>query len=333
MSQRSKALFSGSSVAIAVAMLMGVTGGQLVAAQAAVPTVVGTTSFSLIAGQTTDAGYVTVAVSGDALVVTMTTVGDWIIDEAHVWVGSSLVTLPKAKNGNPIPGRFPYAASDVNDQTVSFTIPLASLGFACPSGDVTYLLAAHASVSRAGSDGSEQQETAWSDGARFVTKGNWGTYSAFTLGCIVPPVTPEPEACETAFAYSPLHSTTFLDLLGTNTRWGWTNGPLSEGQYAFQLWAGAGQNDLSKGALAGSVTLSYEGGMADIGFGTVDGWSLKETHVYVGALSLPLKNGNPTTAPGQYGNIHEDLGGATADAYEIGASGPVYLVAHAPVCR
>lgn len=62
-----------------------------------------------------------------------------------------------------------------------------------------------------------------------------------------------------------------------------------------------------------------------------------ETHVYVGGDQTPTgPSGDPTVAPGQYGNIHEgtvDEPIGQADQYVIdGLSGDIYLIAHAVVC-
>lgn len=304
------------------------------AVSTSLPAVIGASTFTLFAGQTTDAGDVTVAVTGADLTVTFATTGGWTLDEAHLWVGTSLVSLPKTKAGNPVPGRFPYTATSIGDTSVSFTIPLASLGFACPTADTTYLLAAHASVTRPSADGSEQQETAWSEGTRFVSRGNWGTYSAFTLGCVTPPVRPEPDTCETAFAYSPNRSTEFGDL--GFSRWGWTNGPLDIGTYEFELWAAVGNYNFAAGRHVGTVAVQYDGNSMSVKTTTFGGFGLGETQLYVGETATPLarqgQNWEPTVAPGQYGNIHDGLAGAQVDTFTIDASGLPYLILHANVC-
>ena len=41
--------------------------------------------------------------------------------------------------------------------------------------------------------------------------------------------------------------------------WGWSNGALSEGTYYFDIFAGAGQCDRTKGALVGLLTVDYDG--------------------------------------------------------------------------
>lgn len=150
---------------------------------------------------------------------------------------------------------------------------------------------------------------------------------------------PSQSSCETAFAYS--GGTNWLDDDITTSfheyqisRWGWTNGPLDTGTYRWDIYAGAGQSDVSKGTLVGQLTVDYEGSSATVIFDMDDGYALNETHLYVGADPLPVKgNGRYTVAPGQYPFINEQLAGADIDVYTIeGLSGEVYVVAHAVVC-
>jgi len=58
------------------------------------------------------------------------------------------------------------------------------------------------------------------------------------------------------------------------------------------------------------------------------------THLYVGTEHLPRKkNGDFTTAPGQYPYKHDPLNDVTTDTYTVtGLSGEIYVVAHAVVC-
>jgi hypothetical protein len=109
-----------------------------------------------------------------------------------------------------------------------------------------------------------------------------------------------PAQTETAFAFGGDYATCFLDIdndgdgEGDFSRWGWTNGPLPAGSYEFDIYAAAGQCDLSP-------------------------YSLAETHVYVGNDILPQDNkGGYTVAPGQYQMV-------------TGLSGDIYVVAHASV--
>jgi len=86
--------------------------------------------------------------------------------------------------------------------------------------------------------------------------------------------------------------------------WGWTNliSP-SEVDYTWDLWAGAGQCDTSKGTLVGSVTVNYDGTNVTYNYNVVAPYLLDETHFYAGLAQYPTdKKGNPTVAPGQYTN-------------------------------
>lgn len=141
---------------------------------------------------------------------------------------------------------------------------------------------------------------------------------------------------ETAFAYDAVLGTCFLDIDGLNAdRWGWTIGPLAEGDYIFDIYAGAGQCDIENGALVGELLVSYSSGTATITYVMDSCRILTETHLYIGSDPLPTKDDKPTVAPGQYGNTHDgdDAPNAESDQYVIdGLSGDVYLIAHAVVC-
>ncbi|GAJ09027.1 unnamed protein product, partial [marine sediment metagenome] len=115
--------------------------------------------------------------------------------------------------------------------------------------------------------------------------------------------------------------------------WGWSNGPLAAGSYTFDIYAGAGQCDINKGTLVGTLTVDYDGAEAIVTYNMYAGYTMDETHLYVGTDPLPIKkNGGYTTAPGQYLYGH-NLDDATTDSYEVtGLSGDIYVVAHAVVC-
>jgi hypothetical protein len=149
-------------------------------------------------------------------------------------------------------------------------------------------------------------------------------------------------ACETMFAKgSDDIATCFIDDEYGFNRWGWTNGPLSSGEYTFDVYAGAGQCDTDKGALAGTVSLKYdsETGDAYVTYSTNDDFVLTETHLYIGNTPYPMKKkGNngyvPTVAPGQYPYQHGDLDNENEDNYMIsGLSGDIYIIAHGVVCE
>jgi hypothetical protein len=296
---------------------------------------------TLLAGQTTPAGSVCTVVDGDSVRVTYSTTDGWRIFETHMWAGTSFASLPVNKAGNPQVGLFPHASTQTGVTSVTVSLPLSLFGLSqgmASCAPVTAYVVAHAVVKKQRLDGSWQSETAYGEGTRLVQKGNWATWFSITLTC-AQDEPPQVATEETAFAFAnDSLSMCFIgsDLLTTN-RWGWSNGPLVAGSYSFDLYAGAGQCDRSKGTLVGSLGILYNGSTATVTYTMRPGFFLGETHLYAGTDALPSsidrKTGAKeyTVAPGQYGNIH-DLDEASSDTYTItGLSGPIFVVAHAVV--
>jgi hypothetical protein len=113
---------------------------------------------------------------------------------------------------------------------------------------------------------------------------------------------------ETAWRYGNIEN---WDYSGSSN-WGWTDGPftLPEGIDQFTsnikpLYAAAGQNDITKGVHVGSVEVVITKIAANkytvqVKYTMLAGYSLKETHVWIGETPLPtLKKGSYTDAPGQ----------------------------------
>jgi hypothetical protein len=131
------------------------------------------------------------------------------------------------------------------------------------------------------------------------------------------------EVCETAYAMSEDNATCFIP---TFNNWGWTNLIEGPGTYEWPLWAGAGQCDTDNGELAGTVSVVYDvDGNVSVTFNIISPWHLEETHVYAGETMFPqVQQGRRTTfsvAPGQYFNAGPFDGG------------PIYVIAHAVVCK
>ena len=123
---------------------------------------------------------------------------------------------------------------------------------------------------------------------------------------------------ETAYAYKDEDiSEKFIDYGFAN--WGWSNVLSDEGSYVFDVWAGAGQCDLTKGILVGTVTVDYGSGTVTVEFNLNPDITLEEYHVYAGSDMFPTgNNGEPTVAPGQY-------------TIASGLSGSIYVIVHAIV--
>lgn len=145
---------------------------------------------------------------------------------------------------------------------------------------------------------------------------------------------------ETAFGYSCDANLCFTEIDQNNdgrpdfSRWGWTNGPLSEGHYVFDLYAGAGQCNLDAGTLVGQVHVEYHAGTATVEYVTCGRYELTEVHTFVGSTLLPTdRRGRFTVAPGQFpynaGTLPAGTQSHTATFTNL--SGPIYVVAHSVV--
>jgi hypothetical protein len=131
------------------------------------------------------------------------------------------------------------------------------------------------------------------------------------------------DGCDTAFAQG---QQTFIEMGLTNGRWGWQL-TIQDESGSVPIYAGAGQNDISKGYKAGSLEYSYDGQQLQVKYVMEQGIYLQETHLYAGAADLP------TIAPGQYGNQH-GLDNASSDSFSLSVSGSsINIVAHAKVCQ
>lgn len=288
----------------------------------------------LIAGQSIDAGDVCVTVEGSEMLVTITTTGGWEMTEAHLWTGTSISAMPQTKQGAPKIGNFPYNSGNITGSTSqTFSVPLATFGL---TGDeiscdpVTFYVAAHAAVQLDKGDGTYQTETGWGAGSRFVERGTWATYFSSGLTCSDEGGGPQEKNCETAFAFT-ADELSFcnndIDGDGRNeTRWGWfgVEGP---GSYSFPIYAGAGQCDISKGALVGTLGVAYDGLSAQVVYSTSGGYTMDATHVYL------ANSPQDTIAPGQFTSVKEGEDQTTA-LHSFGSlnGGDIYFSAHAEVC-
>lgn len=137
------------------------------------------------------------------------------------------------------------------------------------------------------------------------------------------------ETCQSTFAYFNSEVSTCFEDMGYADKFGWSNGLLSpsEESYALSLY-GKGSGPCVAGKMVGSVSVSHEGDEVDVIFETAEGFTLKETHTYVGKSWLPnlveysaypLVNLQPMEK--------SDRIRASVMNYE-----PVVVVAHATVC-
>jgi len=164
----------------ALVIALGIAGcgsGSLTVAQPVSPTAPVKTASdaceTLWAGQTIDAGDLLVSNDDFFLYVTYATSGGWELQLTHLAVADDLSGIPQTKKGNPIPGRFAYAAEhDPTVTTYTYVIPLSDLGILA---DDVLVIAAHAEVING-----DWEETAWAGELEFPGR-NWATYIEYTL--------------------------------------------------------------------------------------------------------------------------------------------------------
>lgn len=135
---------------------------------------------------------------------------------------------------------------------------------------------------------------------------------------------------ETAWAYGGGNAIPFAN------KWGWSNGAYGAGEYTLDLYAGAGQNDLSKGTHVGEVKVVYTGGTATVTYTAFEGYHFSELHLWVGNTPLPIVGRGPravpTDAPGQFPHKMTFEPGVMTYTFNVsGLSGNIYVAAHAVV--
>jgi hypothetical protein len=141
--------------------------------------------------------------------------------------------------------------------------------------------------------------------------------------------------CETAFGKLEGGSLCFLeDSTIKNNRWGWTNNITEEGIYNLPLYAGAADCDISNRVPVGNAKVTYSGGKVEVVYNINEGYVMNEAHVNVSCEKYPMKNGNPTVAPGQYTFKASNLDKSSGLTVNFtGLSGPIWIIVHGVICE
>jgi len=193
--------------------------GTFTSASAVEPTICGEAQVSTLwAGKTINVGTVTVSNDEDNLYVTYETTGDWRLEEVQLYV------LDDEPTERLIPGQAPYKSGNISYVTsYTFVVPFDGLGFEAVCDETMLWLQAHAAVVKIvdgvvvqsetayGGDitdpsngswygnityvvqccnGGEpcyefMDETAWAAGTRYVSRGNWATYTPYMANSTV----------------------------------------------------------------------------------------------------------------------------------------------------
>jgi hypothetical protein len=128
------------------------------------------TTVDLVAGQTINAGNVSVINDGSFIYVTYTTANGYTLKKTHLYVGNCAL-IPVNNAGNPVPGQFPYKAAHNNATTYTVTVPISAI----PAGSCG-CIAAHASMQKLNGSGQViESQTGWGSGTLINPNGgNWG---------------------------------------------------------------------------------------------------------------------------------------------------------------
>lgn len=136
-------------------------------------------SLPLTAGQTIDAGSLTISRDADYLYFKYATNTSYQIGETHLWVGSDIAGLPTNRQGIVVPGQFPYAASySPAVSTATARVPLS-----WNDGASVYVFA-HASL--VGTDSSIPSETAFA-GSSVYESNRWTFFAIYEIPALEEP--------------------------------------------------------------------------------------------------------------------------------------------------
>jgi len=139
---------------------------------------------------------------------------------------------------------------------------------------------------------------------------------------------PNGKECETAFMYG---DKKINSLPGGSNRWGWVEefdeGPVSN---PYPIYAGAGQNDITKGYLVGSANITrVNGDDVRVQITMEPGYSLQELHVN---LTKNVPAGNIAKSPGRY-NRNDDVNPAVLDFTLPYSHNDFWIIIHTVSCK
>lgn len=136
------------------------------------------------------------------------------------------------------------------------------------------------------------------------------------------------DICETAY----MEGDTALNTLANANRWGWAEHyqtSIDGASETYDIWAGAGQNDTSKGEHIGTAEISIDGDEITLEITLNPNVSLNDLHIN---LSENAPSGNDVFAPGQY-NLNDEVDENTLTyTWDRGYSDDFYIIIHAVAC-
>ena len=116
------------------------------------------------------------------------------------------------------------------------------------------------------------------------------------------------------------------------TQWGWTNGALPASETfvsTYELWTNVSGCEVTRATKVGEMKVHYFEGTATATITLNNGYTMKESRMYIGNDILPKFEGDFTVDPAHYPFVHTGLGTATSDTFTVnGLSGNVYIIGY-----
>ncbi len=197
-----------------------------------------------------------------------------------IWIGTSLALLPTPKNGGrPIAGKFPYKSPQFATTTYYWSFKIAFTDIIRINTDPI----ASCSVSNiyiyvhADCSGNTCFGGSFCSGSGSVSA--WYCSITYVPKCptiiVVPDCTATPKppgcptyTCDTAYSFGNYilvntdnpNNLPIADPSNNAQRWGWAyKSPSTSSTVTFNIYAGAGRNDINRGYLAGTATYTWDG--------------------------------------------------------------------------
>jgi len=252
-----------------------------------------TVSYPIWAGQTINAGTMTIWNDASYFYVKYETTGGWVLNETQVHIDDDLVGDWIHDNGTPVPGQFDYSATH-NPPVTMYLYSIPRSYYTYGVGD-TILIAAHCVVSNPDYQGGTEQETGW--GGDIPGPGpRWWFYMWYTItDGPNPPVTYQEETAMMRM-YDVATDFTYRWMKNNQKPHSWfsyvkTTPTLAPQTYYF--YAGRYYK-------CGEVQIWKDGTDLKVQIGMIDGWYMSQSHLNVqltGFVGSPSFGLFPYTAP------------------------------------
>lgn len=325
----------------------------------------GTEVLDLTAGQTINVGSVTVSNDANNIYVkyeiNTTNQPSATFGTLHLWIGDDLANVDNGGAKRPSPGKLPFISdgtvrngysfsSSAGSTSYTFTIPFSAINVtgvsdstACPDLP-TLLVVAHAEVNGVNNGSSSLTSQTAFGGPTPGAGPSWWYYGQYTICCDFG----GGGVCITGTAFAKgthvwvtdrkANSESLPSLNLTKNRWGWAINLKTSGKYSYDIWAGAGLNDISKGKKVGTLMVDWLGNStsAAVTYTMFSGNFLEEVHIYASdfkpasmAQLAPGSFGNPTSGYSMDPNI-ASFSYTTSTLSDSNGDG-VWLIGHALV--